>query len=103
MTIARNATLAAMRASYEALGGAIALLEAEIEADDQRPKIEALLTGWDILPKTMTLRQAANAAGVSYPTAINWTHDPTFPGKKRDGRWYIDRDALREWLMRRAA
>jgi len=52
---------------------------------------------------TLTIRQAAELAGVSTPTLLSWTAQPDFPGFRSGRRWIIPRSSLEAWLEARAA
>lgn len=49
-----------------------------------------------------TLRSAAEFAGVSTPTMIEWVNREDFPAFKSGRRWIIPRDALVQWLNEQA-
>ena len=92
----RVASLEAMKASYTTLGHAIDCMEAAIRAEILEPPQSN--TGWDAYPATLSVSEAAEAAGVAIMTLRKWLLEPDFPAAKRGERWLIDRDRFRQWL-----
>ena len=56
------------------------------------------------MPKklTYTLKEAAAAAGMSYPTMLKFSREPDFPGFRKGRVHVIPQDLFAEWLRRKA-
>ena len=85
-----------LKASYDAMGVSIELLEAELKMLRKRSKnINEL--DWQNLPLTISLKDAAGVLGVGYSTARGFMKDPTFPAVKRGKRILVNTEELKRW------
>jgi len=51
----------------------------------------------------LSMREAAEALGISDRTLWSWTKDGIIPAVRIGGRWLYPVDVIREWLKERAA
>lgn len=52
------------------------------------------------LPENLTIEQLAEVLGVKRPTAYQWLNRGVVPAYKLGGTWIIDRDEVREHLLK---